>query len=366
MRQFLTFAIPALALGCTSVGPCDEAAAREVVYDIDGNPAYAGQALMIQSCGGGGFCHSEGIEPVDRIGAPAGLDFDMRLASTNAEASLDQLDRLDRHQRFLVNARTLVWEAVSSGRMPPGAEGRRIVAGSPHYDRLNPDGSYTPLPVIETAEGRDILRNWLACRAPVIERTEPRIDGETITIGDLVPARPARSCANATWPSLYATILGGHPDASGQLRGARCALSDCHDGTDPPVGLDWSASDPRNLSSVYDVARRILATGPTTSELCGSTNARLIVPNDPAASLLYQKVSAASAADVCGDPMPLVGQRLPDQLLGALEAWIRCGACTEPSCECTGPGCTPGCDVNDPSIVPASCEAVITGREPTP
>ena len=70
-----------LSGGCgPELGVCDEPQALRVAYDglesIDGAPpsglpAYEGQALMIQSCGYGGFCHgADGIPVANRHAAP--------------------------------------------------------------------------------------------------------------------------------------------------------------------------------------------------------------------------------------------------------------------------------------------------------
>ena len=53
-----------VSFGCApELGEGDVESAREVVYDQRGLPAFAGQAIMIQSCGAGGHCHSPEIEP---------------------------------------------------------------------------------------------------------------------------------------------------------------------------------------------------------------------------------------------------------------------------------------------------------------
>ena len=71
-------AVALLAVGCKSeLGPCDTEAARELVYSRDGMVATQGQALMHDSCGGAAFCHARGAEKAARLGAPAGMDFDM-------------------------------------------------------------------------------------------------------------------------------------------------------------------------------------------------------------------------------------------------------------------------------------------------
>ena len=81
-----SLALAAPLAGCSrELGSCDELASRGLVWDEGGVPAYAGQALMIASCGHGAFCHAEGIAPEDRFGAPMGLDYDLRLADSEVD-----------------------------------------------------------------------------------------------------------------------------------------------------------------------------------------------------------------------------------------------------------------------------------------
>ena len=62
---------------------CDESAARTVVFDGAGAPNYAGQALAVASCN---LCHSEGV---DRKGAPAHLNFNVRPACSSSPCKGD-------------------------------------------------------------------------------------------------------------------------------------------------------------------------------------------------------------------------------------------------------------------------------------
>jgi len=171
--------------GCVSqVGTdCDEPAARTIVYTADdqGLPMYAGQALIHQSCGYGAFCHTE--SPVaERYGVPAGLDFDMELA-----VGSDDVERLRRGQRRVYEHRDSIWTEVKARRMPPPGVGAQVVAGGP---------SFLDLPALDSAEGRQILHNWLACGAPVVERTtdSPRPAG-VVPVGAVVAAMPPASCS---------------------------------------------------------------------------------------------------------------------------------------------------------------------------
>ncbi|HGG57737.1 MAG TPA: hypothetical protein ENK31_08080, partial [Nannocystis exedens] len=213
-RAALAGILPFLfAAGCfPDPGPCDQSAAFEVVYSPDGIPAIAGQAVMQTSCGNGGFCHSDGDIPLpDRFGAPNNLGFDTRIAATTAflcqdpacDAEAGRLDccnalepdalRLGAHQDRISSMVGEILLQVQSGSMPPQGEAfaryrSQIEDLGVRFDRIADDGvTATRLPTLidENATDRDaaqeILQNWLACGAPVIERTIARRGLENVS-----------------------------------------------------------------------------------------------------------------------------------------------------------------------------------------
>ncbi len=193
LRRFLGLAgFLGLLSGCaeTDLGPCDEAAARRVVHDERGYPYYAGQALVHASCGQAAFCHSAAAEEKNRWGVPAGLDFDMDLASvdptggppTAAETRLRE--RLATGRRNVRDWGGAFYDSVESGWMPPyGRATVEALGGISRYWYAD-DGSR--LPRIDDAEGLAVLRNWLSCGAPVVERVSPHPDGLE-PVGDVQP-----------------------------------------------------------------------------------------------------------------------------------------------------------------------------------
>lgn len=334
----------------TGPGDCtDEAGAFEIVYQPDGTPAFAGQAMMIESCGGGGFCHSQGIARKDRFGAPQGLDFDLTLASTTPDAENERLARLAAHQEIVLNNRDGIWAQVTSGAMPPdGAVGNQILQSTDlGFERVAQDGTtFSPLPEVRSDEGREILRNWLACRAPVVERSAPRQDLVEVRIGFLVDAC-ARRCVDPTWPDIYAKII--EPS---------CATAACHDSTNPSANLNLMADDPTSAASVAGVVARLSGQGPSGG-LCSSSGSWL-TPGMASQSLLFTK---CDANPTCGSRMPLAGSVLTEGSLCALREWIDCGACAaadDPACAtCLEQARTTcGIDVNQPSLCTTapSCE----------
>lgn len=317
-----------LMLGCsTDLGEGDPDAAREVVYDQRGVPAYAGQALIIESCGAGGFCHAEGISAADRFGAPAGLNFDLTLATTTGEPALEETQRLADDQRRILEMKGEVWEQVVSGLMPPKGEVGRLYheAVGPggldvRYDRVSDDGTtFTDLPGLETEEGREILRNWLAAGAPVIERTVGRTDGTSV--GD-VSRICARTCVDTGWESIYTQVI--RPS---------CALSACHGHEQPQGGLDLlgeaSLSDPPTPQGAASVRERLLEAEVFSPQCVQLGQSTMLAPGDPDGSLFYTKLDPPSAQALCGARMPAAGSPLNEQELCAIRAWIECGACAE-------------------------------------
>ncbi|MFK7990278.1 MAG: hypothetical protein AB8I08_29930 [Sandaracinaceae bacterium] len=316
-------AVGLLVLGCTpDVGACDpEGPAFEVVYDEFGTPAMAGQALMIESCGGGGFCHSEGIAAPDRFNAPSGLAFDVTIASTSAQPQDGATARLAVHQARIARMRGEIWAEVDSGRMPPNVEREGVVVDD-LYARVDDDGvTARDLPGLDVEEGRTILREWLACGAPVVERTQPRGD-ELAPVGFTVRACNRR-CVDPTFADLHEAVLE-----------RSCATGACHDADEPSARLDLTDTGGLNALLSRLTSGTTAATEGCSECQCGDDEAfasmPLITPGEPDASLLYRKVEPERA---CGGVMPLSGSPLSAQALCALREWIACGAPSDPSSE---------------------------------
>jgi hypothetical protein len=307
MRLVLHAALAATLLlpcvGCTpELGTCDPAAAVSVAYDeATGMPAYAGQALVIASCGNGAFCHGAEARGRDRYGVPTGLELDVRLAAIDGAVDEAEVVRL-RHGRFHVvqHARAIL-ASVEAGTMPPdGAAGAEALDGAPRFVRIDEQEGAVPLPAVSTPEGRAILRNWLACGAPVVERPVPRMDGapaEVVPALVLPPVEP-------TWASIFGDVL--------ETRG--CAAARCHGGTEAGFRVTDAAG-------TYAALVGAAASG----EDCDGMGT-LVVPGSPDASLFLAKLSAHRGAMVCGDPMPIGGIPLRAEDLDAIRTWITNGA----------------------------------------
>lgn len=312
------------AVGCEATldGTCDDAT-RAVAFRVACTPApqYAGQALVNGTCAGG-YCHSSNavndasrpqVDQRDlRHGVPRGFDFDLEYPTTPAE-----LERLREHQARMYEERGRLFDAVASEKMPPAP---LQVPGGTDFDPLHEvhgtfADTHEDLPALDTPEGRAILRAWLLCGVPVVERTE--IGSEAVPgtpVGDVLDALLCP--VEPTFDSIFDNVLR-----------SKCATSSCH-GASPPTGNMQFDPDDADLTHASLVG--VLAMG---SE-CGGTGRTRVLAGDPDNSLLVQKLEGdtstpAPALDdaVCGSRMPEGGPYdVPAQAIQAIRDWIAGGA----------------------------------------
>jgi len=315
-----------LALGCAPrVGsdcpPAADMLAHTLVHRRDGLPAYAGQALMITSCGGGAFCHSEGA--TERYGAPYGLDFDVELADQVSD-TVHGAARLRHAQVNIFDHRDDIWGSVVGGTMPPGAAGH-MVQQQP-YVTFDGAGVATPIAGLDTPAGRETLRNWLACNAPVVERTFGLDSGTQCTFDSDCPLTgicqlATRTCLRVgptepyqvvpispTWASIYDVVIS-----------SRCTQGSCHGAGNPAAGLDLSDRTH---------ARTVLMTASASAHSDCAGHGPYITMGDPAHSLLYTKLAITDSTDpaYCGVPMPKGSAVLAPRYVTAIHDWIMAGA----------------------------------------
>jgi len=375
MRHYLTYFIPvALSLllssllGCDrDLGECnldgttdegrfiDGPAALDIAYrGTDGLPMYEGQALVQSSCGDGAFCHSTAAEGSDRIGVPAGLDFDLALACNeavdptcadpgscdgNAQSTYcEQLQRLDsNHSRTNSWAGEMIGE-IRNDSMPPGDAGRRVRDDTPWF---RPDGSQVPsFGSDEVDRAKEIVRNWLACAAPVVARTElapseqlqltpcPTIDGETC-----VYTGPQGALPDPTWSSIYASLIFTscllcHGPANANMDQNPDNPSGVIPGGASPEGLaalDLSGSDLTDTSNWAFESHAAVFDVPASAAGECEGQGTVVVPDNSAGSLMIQKMRAIQT---CGAEMPIAtgGQSIPDATINVVAEWIDMGA----------------------------------------
>lgn len=298
MLSTLTLALA----GCEpELGVCTATDAVTVVYDeATGMPAYAGQALLIASCGNGAFCHGAAARDADRFGAPSGLDLDLRLAGVDGQVDTAEVARL-RHGRFrTVQQAAAILRTLELGTMPPGGgAGAEALDGAPRYVRLDEQDGLVALPPVGSSEGQEIVRNWLACGAPVVERPVPRDDGVRAEVAPALTLPPVEP----TWESIFRDVLGA--------RG--CAAARCHGGTEAGFRVTDSAR-----------THEALVNAPASGDACASMGL-LVAPSRPEESLFLSKLAHREGVS-CGDPMPIGGVPLRAEDLAAIRAWIAAGA----------------------------------------
>ncbi len=334
--------------------PIEGPAAFDIAYRLtDGLPMYEGQALVQSTCGDGSFCHAPGALGADRIGVPAGLNFDVALACTDASqdpsctqpietcdggqtdtAYCQRLERLHNNQNQINHFAEGMIQEMRAGAMPPGEAGRRVRNNTP-WLRKSDDSE---LPPIESDEAQEIVRNWLACQSPVIARTElagsvedelescPSVDGEICIYNG-----PEGDLPDPVWSEIYWSIMF-----------TRCVV--CHgplnnnddQNPDNPLGgvipggaspdalaaLDLTGSNAMDTtnwpteswSSVVDA----LAADPGDCAAQGT----LVIPFDSPGSIMVQKLRGVQT---CGTEMPPLSM-ISETLIQVVEDWVALGA----------------------------------------
>lgn len=327
MRAGAAFVVlSGLLFGCRAeLGECDERAVSKMVFlDTDspadprrGVPMYAGQALMVTSCGGDRFCHSSAdIAPDLRYGVPDGLSFDPSLACYDPEGcSEEERARLEAEQERIFHMSREILRSVRRGTMPP----KGSPVASDRAERVVDIGTSMQLeageelPPIDSAEGKEILRNWLACGAPIVEfsalpaggRPGDPCDRDPESVGECRRRVYEPQPPEPRWESIYADVIQ-----------PLCGVS-CH-GPVPPNFIEESGLD----LSDKDRAYAALIEEPAKGRDCAGMGT-LIVPGNSNDSLFMDKLHPTP---LCGDPMPSLGLTLDPSILEVLAEWIDRGA----------------------------------------
>ncbi len=332
-------------------------AAFDIAYRItDGLPMYEGQALVQSTCGDGAFCHAPGARGSDRIGAPAQLDFDLSLACTDetndatcaqplqscegGQADTPYCVRLRRQHGNRGNIRgwaEVAIQEIRSGTMPPGDAGRNVRNRTPWLRKSDA----SELPSIDSGDGQEIVRNWLACGSPVVARTETApsedlqlepctsVDDETC-----VYSGPLGDLPDPTWSDIYWSIAF-----------TQCVL--CHGpsndnvdqnpnnplGGDIPGGasadglavLDLTGADVNDTSAwAAESWSALINVSASTAGPCAGQGI-LVIPSDSEGSLMIEKMRGVQS---CGGPMPLTGL-IAQPLVDIVAEWIDLGAAND-------------------------------------
>lgn len=333
--------------------PIPGPAAFDIAYRAtDGLPMYEGQALVQSTCGDGAFCHAPAAVGADRIGVPAGLNFDVALACTDAsqDATCAQpiqsceggqtdtpyctrLKGLHDNQNQVRNWAEGMIQEIRQGSMPPGEAGRAVQDGTPWLRKS--DGS--ELPPIESSDGQEIVRNWLACQSPVIARTEmapsAALELEACNSVDdeiCIYNGPQGGLPEPRWSEIYWSIMindcvvchgpsNNNPDQNPDRLG-----EDIPGGASAPglAALNLTGTDTTDTSNWPLESHSAVVNALASIQGGCAGQGTLVVPFDADGSIMVQKMRAEQT---CGDQMP-PGQTISDALVEIVADWVDMGA----------------------------------------
>jgi hypothetical protein len=334
--------------------PIEGPAAFDIAYRLtDGLPMYEGQALVQSTCGDGSFCHAPGALGADRIGVPAGLNFDVALACTDASqdpsctqpietcdggqtntAYCQRLERLHNNQNQITHFAEGMIQEMRAGAMPPGEAGRRVRNNTP-WLRKSDDSE---LPPIESDEAQEIVRNWLACQSPVIARTEiagsvedelescPSVDGEICIYNGPQGDLPGPMWSEIYWSIMFneCVICHGPPNDNVDQNPNNPRGGDIPGGASPAAleALDLTGPDATDTSNwpsdSYPAVVDALAYQVTSCPDEGT----IVIPLDSQDSVMIQKLRNTQA---CGTDMPPLDP-ISETLIQIVEEWVDLGA----------------------------------------
>jgi len=308
-RNLACFALVLLsagAQGCTEeVGSCDDPREGRDTVLVRNQIQYGGQAIINEACAG---CHGSQVKGAARRGAPAGLDFDVypvesetTMTTSSGETMLELeppvLSGLRERQRRIFEQRDLIWTQVKEGLMPPdgvGALYRKLESVFDSKDDVVCTRAKRSYEGIFEKSSMDVLRNWLACDAPIVEATGPidTMEGVAGKAGYQYKACGMSEPGEAIpFETVYDSVL------------ASCA--GCHP--------SQSAPDLTTVDKAYDAL---------VSKASGCDGKQYVVPGDSEASYLLEKLQANPS---CGSRMP-IGAPLPSSSIAQVRAWIETGA----------------------------------------
>ena len=338
--------------------PIPGPAAFDIAYRLtDGLPMYEGQALVQSTCGNGQFCHSPAAIGADRFGVPAGLNFDVALACNesqdpscappiatcdggqNDSTYCEDLERLHSNQGEIRSWAEGMIQEMRAGAMPPGEAGRSVRDVTPW---IRQDG-VSELPPIETSEAQEIVRNWLACQAPVIARTEipdsaqdelescPSVDGE-ICIYNGPTDLPDPVWSEIYWSLMFTqcVICHGPPNDNNNADDPNpnnpLTTGSIPGGADANAlaALDLSGSNTMDTTNWPDESWSAVVNALAFDQGLCADDGTIVIPNNPMESIMIEKLRAAQT---CGDSMPPGGsQTISDPLIQVVVEWINMGA----------------------------------------
>ncbi|MEY4510994.1 MAG: hypothetical protein RLZZ450_3116 [Pseudomonadota bacterium] len=291
------------------VGACTGSLQGRDTVVVNNMVVYGGQAIINRGCTTG--CHSSTAAGADRRGVPRGLDFDLNPideedatgtkksgSATILKLKAAQVAGLRARQKKIVEQRNLIWEQVQDGLMPPGGMFDSVMSNifaSSEKTPCKAGKEYSKIPEVQT---REVLRNWLACGAPLVETNGSKVDKSSAAgaAGYQYPACVKEPDAVVTLDTLFKTTLG---DCGG-----------CHNS---------SITGPPEFASV-----EVLAASLRTKSVCAGK--RFVVPGKPEDSYMLDLLKGPNP-DCMHEQMPK-GEPLSARGIAEVTAWIAAGAPT--------------------------------------
>jgi len=292
------------------VGACQGALQGRDTVLLNNTVVYGGQAIINKACTSG--CHSSKATGKDRHGVPAGLDFDLipideedaagtkkSGGATIVKLKSSQIAGLRARQKKIVEQRNLIWQQVEDGLMPPSGMFDSVMSNifaSSEKTPCEEGKEFTKIPLPQT---REVLRNWLACGAPLVETNGLKIDKVRVAgaAGYQYPTCKRKADAVVTLESLFKTTFSG--------------CGGCHDGgpfASPPLFVSVDA----------------LAKSLRTKSACSGK--RFISPGKPEDSYLLELLQGPNPD--CGHEQMPKGDPLSERAIAEVSAWITAGAPT--------------------------------------
>ena len=274
-----------------------------------GQVVYGGQAILNRTCAGG--CHSSSATGDNRHGVPAGLDFDLMpvdqedVAGTKKSGDRtvvkltgSQIAGLRARQKKIVEQRNLIWQQIEDGLMPPSGGFESMMTNIFASSEKTPCKRGTPYTEMSQVRTREVLRNWLACGAPLVETNSTKIVPTVATPG--TAGYQYRVCEPETEVITLETLFSN-------------TLSQCGGCHNQPIG-----TPPPRFTSLEVFATTLL-------EGKGCSGKPFVTPYKPEESYLLDRLKGADPDCPLSTIMP-PGDMLTERGIAQVTAWITAGA----------------------------------------
>jgi hypothetical protein len=213
-----------------------------------------------------------------------------------------QLAGLRTRQQALYDRRNMIWELVKDFRMPPPAKEFSVFRTLSQILSVSNDApcekgkAYKSL---LSGESQEVLRNWLACGAPIVES-----NGEVVT--------KAQTAGQAGWQYPACEAPSGECGAASLetlLAGPLASCATCHPSVIAP-----------DFTSAAKVVQTVVE---SDDEVCNGKP--YVTKGDPEQSYLYDLIAKDEPG--CGrDRMPQGMPPLSEPEIAQVAAWITAGA----------------------------------------